>query len=492
MRSLAASVLLVSAVSFWALDERPARAETIAEPQVFASDRGLLDILMIAEPGTVEGFKVPGFAPTGWFYTVCRRPPTGNSCPEGHGTARFYGGFRLALQPGDELKIRLINHLPAVPPTSLERIHDDPLLGLNPTNLHTHGLIVAASPNTTSPPAIPVYGDFVLTTLFNYNGGDPATDPAQYDPGAYAQLHAHTDIVYNALSASDYDIRLPGDHPAGAFWIHPHVHGISGNQIAMGMAGIISVGNVASYLCYDEGCFHPVPESSVRHLILKDMQVLAGGFPQYQQNPTFCSGSPAGDGACSGNLANYPGGYWFFTVNGQQFPTIPVSPPRGDVWRIQNASASATYNLELVDNPTRKPIAFQLISVDGIAVHFPVGTTASQVKTAFGDRFQIVDCGARATNFAVEPVCASQMVMMPSTRVEVAVAYRDASGNLVTPPEGASGTLRTTGIVTGPGGDPWPKAIWLPCTSPPRRFRSRPSRYTSTQRRRMRRSRKRA
>src|SRR5208282_5106783 len=121
-----------------------------------------------AQPGPVN-FIVPGFTPTGWYYTVCQRPKTGTSCPSGPGTVSSYGGFRLALQPGDELKIRLVNNLPVMPPSSVERIHNDPLLALNPTDLHTHGLIVPASPNTTAPPALPVYGDFVLTAIFNYN-----------------------------------------------------------------------------------------------------------------------------------------------------------------------------------------------------------------------------------------------------------------------------------------------------------------------------------
>ncbi len=432
------------------------RASEIVDPPVFASSNGLLDILMIAQPGVVTGLTFEGFAPTGWFYTVCQRPPKGNTCPNDSGTASSWGGFRLALQPGDELKIRLINNLPVMAPSTVERIHDDPLLALNPTDLHTHGLIVPASPNTTAPPALPVYGDFVLTAIFNYNGGDPAKNPAEYDRGAYNKLHAHYDVVYNSLSAADYDIHIPSYMPTGAYWIHPHMHGISGVQISAGMSGIISIGNIASYLCYDESCNHPVPESSVRHLILKDMQVLASGAPQFQQDPTFCTGSPPGNGVCAGNRKVYPGGRWFFSLNGQQYPTIPVAATQGEVWRFTNSAASATYDLQLVDDATTKPIAFQLIAVDGVAVRFPEGASAGQVQAALGGRFRIADCGKTITTYALKPICVSEIVMMPGARVEVAVAYRDASGNLVAPPPGASATLLTKGILTGPGGDPWP------------------------------------
>jgi hypothetical protein len=54
------------------------------------------------------------------------------------------------------------------------------------------------------------------------------------------------------------------------------------------------------------------------------------------------------------------------------------------------------------------------------------------------------------------PVCISEFVMMPSSRVELWVTYRDAGGNVVTPPAGSTGTFKTIGITTGPAGDSWP------------------------------------
>ena len=46
---------------------------------------------------------------------------------------------------------------------------------------------------------------------------------------------------------------------------------------------------------------------------------------------------------------------------------------------------------------------------------------------------------------------------MPSSRAEVYVTYRDQSGDVVTPPVGASATLSTIGITMGPVGDAWPQ-----------------------------------
>ena len=46
--------------------------------------------------------------------------------------------------------------------------------------------------------------------------------------------------------------------------------------------------------------------------------------------------------------------------------------------------------------------------------------------------------------------------MMPSTRTEIWVAYRDRNGALTAPPKGAQAIFRTAGFTTGPDGDSWP------------------------------------
>jgi FtsP/CotA-like multicopper oxidase with cupredoxin domain len=285
-----------------------ASAANIQEPPVFASSKGVLDLLMVAQPTPITGFTSPGFAPQGWAYQVCARPKAGNACPPG--TPTPYGGVRLWLQPGDTLKIRLVNQLPPMDPANVDRSVDDPLLPLNPTNLHTHGLIVDATPNTAIPPAVPVYGDFVFTSVFNPANGNPDL----VNPAAAKTVHAHGDVVSGGVV--DYVIPIPGNHPSGAFWFHPHVHGISVNQLSAGLSGIITVGNLSAYACGDNGCKLRLPDTMHRHLILKDMQVLpdpAGGIPQLQTDPAFClptpaAGDPARNGACDSDPSVVSGG----------------------------------------------------------------------------------------------------------------------------------------------------------------------------------------
>ena len=91
-------------------------------------------------------------------------------------------GPTLRLRPGDELAVRLTNHLD------------------RPTNLHTHGLRVSPQGNSDNP--------FL-----------------RIDPG----------------TSFDYRIEIPSDHPAGTFWYHPHHHGMVTDQIFGGLAGALLV-----------------------------------------------------------------------------------------------------------------------------------------------------------------------------------------------------------------------------------------------------------
>ncbi|MDO8107630.1 multicopper oxidase domain-containing protein [Isoptericola sp. b441] len=75
-------------------------------------------------------------------------------------------GPTLRMRPGDRLRVHLANELD------------------EPTNLHTHGLLVSRTDN----------------------GDNPFLRVA---PG----------------ETFDYEITLPADHPPGLFWYHPHHHG---------------------------------------------------------------------------------------------------------------------------------------------------------------------------------------------------------------------------------------------------------------------------
>jgi len=104
-------------------------------------------------------------------------------------------GRSIRVKPGDTLRIRLDNKLPAC---TKEELALGPCR--NDTNLHTHGLWVSPSGNS----------DNVMISI---------------PPG----------------EGFDYEFHIPQDHPAGTFWYHPHRHGSGMYQIASGMVGALIV-----------------------------------------------------------------------------------------------------------------------------------------------------------------------------------------------------------------------------------------------------------
>jgi FtsP/CotA-like multicopper oxidase with cupredoxin domain len=455
--------------ALWAGIETAA-ADTLAEPPVFASQNGVLDIMMVAMPRPIPGisFNPPRSSaiihPTGWVYQVCPRPASGLSCPSDSRTVSPYGGVRLALQQGDTLKVRYVNRLPKVDPLKLRHVTDpgEANLYLNPTNLHTHGLITPARAATVSDST---FGDFVFVTIFNSANGIPLPQTT----------HQHGPIIMDTV---DYKIVIPPNHPSGLFWFHPHVHGIALNQLVEGMSGIITIGSVGDSV-HGDAVVTAWPDTNVRHLMLKEIQVLAGGTigfdsgPQpvangevlNQEDPDFCAQFAASgevrQGSCPGqdNTAdggnNYTGGKWYMTVNGQQFPTVPVTAPDGEVWRVGTGAGSLSWDLKLVDDATHNPMTVQLIAIDGVAVHLPQDTTSGAMVQMAGGRFKVVPCPDVTVVGSTVPVCVNEIVMMPSSRTEFWVTYRNAAGRITPPPSGASATLRMVGLTMG-SGDSWP------------------------------------
>ncbi len=445
-------------------------ADDFVEPSVFASRRGVLDLTMVAKAKPIPSVLFTARAgasvnPTGWVYEICERAAAkGDVCPPGSATVADYGGVRLALQKGDVLKIHFVNRLPKLDPVKVTHSADmgGANLPLNPTNLHTHGMIVEPRAPT---PQDPTFGDFVFVTVFNPANGQPVSQG----------VHDHGQMISGAI---DYRIEIPNNHPSGLFWFHPHVHGLALNQVSSGLAGIITVGDVGDYARPDSvgGGF---PGGHVRHLILKDLQVLAAGKIDFengpakvadgevlsQQDPDFCAQYPGPgelrQGSCQGvdltadDGNNYSGGKWYFTVNGVQYPKIRTASPDGEIWRLTNASGSLSYRLQLVDDATKRPLVMQLTAIDGVSVFLPQDTPMESVAHLAGAKFKVVPCPTNPPAIVSQPVCVTELVMMPSSRAELWVTYRNASGQIVHPPRGASATLKMLGLTMG-SGDMWP------------------------------------
>lgn len=423
----------------------------LREMPVLKSRNGLLDILMIAHPQVAP--ELTPMKPVAWVYTVCERPADGSTaCPAGSGTINDYGGTRLQVWPGDTLKVHLVNQLPPLTTAKHAAEPGESFLSLNPTNLHTHGMLVSARYADASDRS---WGDNVFVYALN---------PANGRPGGDAMMHGVTQD-----SSVDYTYHIPADHPSGLFWFHPHVHGISLNQIEAGLSGLITVGEVSDYLCSDDSCRSITEQIPVRHMLLKDTQVLADGTIQNQLDPGFCkdafgdvTNDPTRNGSCDGadgsdtdDQTNYAGGKWFFTINGQKYPTMTIGAPFGQVWRITNSSPSMTYDLNVYETQEKREMLMQVIAIDGVSVDVGAGTSSQQLVDMAGNKFQPVPC-PESLGGASPGVCTTRLHLMPSSRAEVWVTYRDAAGKVQRPPAGSHAILRNSRYQTGPTGDDWP------------------------------------
>jgi L-ascorbate oxidase len=459
-------------------------AEPLAEPPVIASSEGSLAVLVVAREQRLVG--LPG-QPVGWVYEICRyRSSDGQRrrCPAPGVTAEQltrcpnaadpvvspYGGVRLQVEPGDTFRVRLVNCLPAVArdrPFAGEFKHvgedGETLLQLNPTNLHTHGVLIEPRCPT---PADDTYGDWVFVLALDPRNRPPpelvgrsACQPTAAGATWIGHGHHSMGLDVTADGAVSYRYQIPRDHPAGLYWIHPHAHGLALNQVAAGLATPLTIGR-ADYLCGSPGCASRAGSPRIRHLVLKDTQIMPGGRLRLQEDWTFCGkpgpadSPPIGRGGCPGSGPLFQGGTWAFTVNGQLHPEISIADARGEVWRILTASASATYWLAVQDEESGAELPVQVLSVDGVSLDLPRGSTLSELQAKMGTKIKAVRCptanpGGKSSSTR-EPVCAERILMMPSSRVEIAVApWGGGSGRAV---------LKTHGFDTGPAGDRWPPA----------------------------------
>src|SRR6516225_11020099 len=187
-----------------------AQQNAFHEPPVFASQNGALNILMnlkqqpiptITFTSPTTGKKIN---PAGWAYQICQRTWSGQtSCPSGFGTVWDYGGTRLALTQGDDLKIHFTNLLPPIDPKKLLHVQDDPNDVLNPTNLHTHGLLTPARAATRQNPT---WGDDIFVEVFNPTNGTPNPQASPHNMG---------DVVVGPI---DYNIPVVNNMPSSLLW----------------------------------------------------------------------------------------------------------------------------------------------------------------------------------------------------------------------------------------------------------------------------------
>ncbi|MEO8128715.1 MAG: multicopper oxidase domain-containing protein [Bryobacteraceae bacterium] len=215
-------------------------------------------------------------------------------------------GPTLRVRPGDMMKVRLLNCLPAdlmVQHTpDMNRPH-----GINVTNLHVHGLHISPSGNS----------DNVFLEIGS--GGE-----------------------------FPFEFRIEDDHPAGTYWYHAHKHGSSGVQLGNGMAGAIIIeGNLDAFL--DSKGFGD------RTLVLQQIPYSFKYDKDKKQNIPATVEWP---NVFHERFSKYT------LINGRLKPSIVIDG-RAERWRFVHAGVSEMEDIALLDSQGKK-VPLHRIAVDGI------------------------------------------------------------------------------------------------------------------------------
>jgi FtsP/CotA-like multicopper oxidase with cupredoxin domain len=215
----------------------------------------------------------------------------------------------LHVNPGDHIRIKLTNQVPAVPGGRSMTVSNDTnvcgsaTMNASSINMHFHG-------TNTSPRC---HSDEVIHTLVNSG------------------------------ESFDYDLRIPTDEPPGLYWYHPHVHGTSSVMLQGGATGAIEVEGIANIQPAVAGL-------TERYLVLRDQQN-TGDVRQ-------ASGLPA--------APNWDVSINYVPVDWPKYKPAIIKMQQGtqEFWRVVNAGANTIMDLQVLYDGVPQPL--QVVALDGV------------------------------------------------------------------------------------------------------------------------------
>jgi FtsP/CotA-like multicopper oxidase with cupredoxin domain len=273
------------------------------------------------------------------------------------GTTSAYIGAQWSVQPGDTLTIDYVNRLgPARFQPFADRKPGEapppPQEVPQPLNLHTHGLSVSPSGNS----------DNVLLSIPQGR-------------------------------SNRFVIKIPKTQDHGLYWYHPHIHGVTDEQVYNGLAGHIVVSRA-------DGDFKQFDGLDVHPLMIR-YNVREAGRKKGEKGELIDASAFDTKGTAL-DAPDVKGakkrGAMIYTVNGQLRPKIKLraktasKPAASQVWAMTNVTGSATYVLALdevakADASKRHvvgdPVDFTIVSIDGTPLPKPKVLTGSAAKRGY-------------------------------------------------------------------------------------------------------------
>ncbi len=365
------------------------------EPVTLASRNGVLEVTLRAHQGhaSLDTVKKPVEDFLVYAYEVIRGVPSDGQTKGDN----LYPGPTLQVYPGDKLIIHYQNALsgltirdyydPAFTPKGGEVPLYPPQLTQAPINLHTHGLRISPKGNSDN-----------------------------------VMLHIGAGLSNTYV----YDIRP--DHPEGAYWYHPHLHGLTSPQTYYGLVGLLAVGRLDGNLPLVTQNHIPIRNMVLQYNYVFDRKgglaelrnpnwpqyvstleppkgdALAKGtyrplltpvnFAQSRKGTEFVTvwwagplgvnnnrgrfqfmpsnllgfratpGGPGKDVPVDRSLPDYQRDVQF-TVNGQFEPVINSKPGQTEIWVLSNVSDMAYMYVQLTETATGKHPKIAILGEDG-------------------------------------------------------------------------------------------------------------------------------
>jgi FtsP/CotA-like multicopper oxidase with cupredoxin domain len=272
----------------------------------------------------------------------------------------------LHVKPGDKLVVQVTNRVPKGSPLeTLKTQCGESVVFDSSLNVHFHGTLV--SPACTSDDVV--------------------------------------DTVINSGDTFQYSIQFPANEPPGAYWYHPHLHGIADSVVLGGATGVLMVDGVENFFPEVAGLPHRV-------INLRSLQTLGavnapGSLDSYGQIvPTW---------DVSVNYVPIP-----YSPSGTPVPPPVIAMKSGqpELWSVVNSSADAILDFQVLYDGV--PQTVKVLGFDGV----PAGSQD----------------GARRG----KAVYRSTISSPPAGRVQIL---------LPPPPPGVKAVIQTKTIDTGPVGD---------------------------------------
>jgi FtsP/CotA-like multicopper oxidase with cupredoxin domain len=235
-------------------------------------------------------------------------------------TLRNYNGDlvgpTLRLKPGDTLKIKLDNSLPADGKPASADVNEPH--GFNITNFHSHGLHVSPSGNS----------DNVL-------------------------------IAVQPQTSFDVEIKVPEDHPTGTFWYHAHLHGSTALQVSSGMAGALIIEDESSPTSLDS-----IPQ--IKAAVEKVFMLQQIGYDEHGMIEDYDCFGP---GPKTSKGCNWSSSLRHTSINGQFVPTIKMKEGEVQRWRFIHGGVRETIDLAISGNNDKPWLLYEL-AVDGLSLGY--------------------------------------------------------------------------------------------------------------------------